>query len=263
MAGPRATPPESVGDDPARVARGWSDYAFSWTPETFRPLSREDVRYLGDEWSSEDTDATGGTTYGAPLGPGESFVDYLRKKLIDPFVPSPCGEALEIGPGGGRATAILLDRVDRLHLLDSRPMFRHVRRRFGASEKLVFHEMDGRTLPHLPPASLDLVFSFDTFVHFEPRLVFAYLGQAARLLRPGGRGIIHYADVLTPAGWRQFEHDLRENPDSRRTFGAFGVMCPPLMRRFLEKLDLTLVAEPDVIPRDAIAVFDRPSRSSS
>jgi hypothetical protein len=114
------------------------------------------------------------------------------------------------------------------------------------------------TLPALRPGSLDYVTAFDVFVHFEARLIYWYLRQMTNLLKPGGTGIIHYANVLTPIGWHEFEIRLESNLQKRH-FAAFGVMCPQLMARFLETLKLEIISSDiGVIPRDAIAVFRKP-----
>src|SRR5690606_24699673 len=138
------------------------------------------------------------------------------------------------GPGGGRLTALLVDRVAALHVAEPSPaMLRHLRQRFASERHITYHATDGMTLPALPEASLDFAVSFDVFVHFEPRLIYWYLRQVAALLAPGGVGIIHYANATTPLGWRQFERHLASNVKQRSFFAAFGVMCPELMGAFL------------------------------
>ncbi len=81
------------------------------------------------------------------------------------------------------------------------PSTTHLRQRFGEMPGLRYYHSDGKTLPVLAPASLDYIIAFDVFVHFEPRLVYWYVQQIARLLKPGGIGILHYANMLTPLGW--------------------------------------------------------------
>jgi trans-aconitate methyltransferase len=206
---------------------------------------------------------TEGTVYGLPEEKARRLREYLKDSLVDPFLQREVSEGLEIGPGGGRLTELLLPKTRVLHLLDSSDMFDHIRRRFPSATNIRYHSMDGRTLPRLPAGSLEFIFSFDTFVHFEPRLVFWYLRQMVPLLSPGGRGVIHYSDALSSIGWRQFENDLDQNVSGRKTFHAFGVMCRPLMRKFLDELGLRLIAEPDVIPRDAMVVFEKPTESGT
>src|SRR5205085_1040825 len=100
-----------------------------------------------------------------------SFDDYLREKLIDRYLPERAEQGLEIGPGGGRVTALLLPRTEMLHVSDlSTEMLRHLRSRFSNAANLTCHQTDGLTLPPLPAGSLDYVLAFDVFVHFEPKL---------------------------------------------------------------------------------------------
>ncbi len=246
------------------IADGWDDYARDWQAGKFAVLPGHAVRYLGDEWTAEDVQANPSTTYGLPPDVIARFAEYLEEKALRPYLPAAGAEGLEIGPGGGRLTALLLPRTRLLHLADaSASMLDHLRSRFGTGDGLRYYLTDGKSLPPLAPASLDFVVAFDVFVHFEPRLVFWYLRQIARLLKPGGVGLIHYANLLTPIGWRQFESDLESNLERRSHFAAFGVMCPPVMRRFLDALGLTVVsADLEMLPRDAVAVFRRPAEAA-
>jgi SAM-dependent methyltransferase len=247
------------------IAQGWDHYASAWQPDATPVLPGGVVEYLGDVWTSGDAQGRG-TEYGLTPDVLHAFGAYLEERLLDPYLPRPAHQGLEIGPGGGRLTKLLLPRTDVLHVLEaSGAMLQHLRGRFDREPGLRYHLGDGMTLPALPPRSLDYVIAFDVFVHFEPRLVFWYLRQIVPLLKAGGTGIIHYANVLTPGGWRLFETDLAANVGGRRSFGSFGTMCPSLMVKFLEALSLEVVT-PDagLIPRDAVTVFrTRPTEHAS
>jgi len=237
------------------ISQGWDKYAKEWNPEKFPIVPGSAVQYLGDEWTVEDVSA-GGTTYGLPPDVIEHFDAYLTERLLNPWLPSD-SEGLEIGPGGGRLTGLLVPRTKLLHLADPSPeMLSRLKRRFEGVTHLRYHHTNGVKLPELQSGSLDYVIAFDVFVHFEPRLLFGYLQQISNLLKPGGVGIIHYSNVMTPIGWQQFERDLESNMESRTWFAALGVMCPQLMEIFLESLQLEVVStDIGIIPRDAIAVF--------
>lgn len=237
------------------IADGWDKYAREWKPEKFPVVSGSSVEYLGDEWTAEDVSA-GGTTYGLPQDVIANFDAYLIEHLLNPYLPS-ATEGLEIGPGGGRLTRLLLPRTKVLHLVDSSPaMLAHLRRRFTDAPNLRYHRTDGVKLPELQPESIDYVIAFDVFVHFEPRLLFGYLKQISHVLKPGGTGIVHYSNVMTPIGWQQFKIDVKINPESRTHFATLGVMCPQLMERFLQSLQMEIVSSDlGIIPRDAVAVF--------
>jgi len=54
---------------------------------------------------------------------------------------------------------------------------------------------DGRSLSMIPDASVDFVFSFDSFVHLRRELVEAYLSELGRTLKLGGKGFIHHSNL--------------------------------------------------------------------
>jgi SAM-dependent methyltransferase len=241
------------------IAQGWDAYARRWKADRFPVLPGSRVEHLGDEWTAEDTSG-GGTTYGLDEMTIKNFSQCLNAQVLDRYLPACSKEGLEIGPGGGRLTSLLLPRTAVLHAADpSEEMLARLTERFKDTSSLRTHLTDGMTLPPLAEGSLDFVASFDVFVHFEPRLVYWYLRQIASLLKAGGIGLIHYASVISAIGWRQFEADLEGNVKQRTSFCAFGTMCPQLMERFLKALDLQVISS-DVgfIPRDAIAVFRKP-----
>lgn len=247
---------QPAGGEPSMIARGWDDYAKRWKRDRFHVLPGNTVEHLGDEWTAEDT-SEGGTTYGLNDASIRDFSRFLSEQVLDKYLPSHSREALEIGPGGGRFTSLLLPRTDILHAADpSAAMLKRLTDRFHGTPALRTYVTDGMTLPPLAQGSLAFVASFDVFVHFEPRLVYWYLRQMKPLLSSGGIGVIHYASVVSPIGWRQFEADLEANVRQRTSFCAFGTMCPQLMEQFLKALDLEVVSsDVGIIPRDAIAVF--------
>jgi len=243
-------------DEPRLLSAGWNQYARRWRPEKCEILPGEQVQHLGDEWTVEDP-AQAGSSYGLPAEIVQHFGAYLSRELLDRFLPVQAEQGMEIGPGGGRLTALLVPRTNLLHVSDAaEAMLTRLAQRFAEQRNLRYYHSDGMTLPALPAASLDYVIAFDVFVHFEPRLVFWYLRQIAQLLKPGGTGIIHYANVLTPGGWQQFTRHLESNVKKRTFFAAFGTMCPELMARFLTALELEIIStDVGLIPRDAVAVF--------
>lgn len=239
--------------EPQLIARGWDNYAKKWKTDAFESSGLK-PQHLGDEWTEEDA-------YGLPKETINRFADFLQEGLLDPHLPAHATTGLEIGPGGGRLTSLLLRRTDHLHVAEpSAAMLAHLRNRLGDRPNIEYHHTDGFSLPTLPEASLDFVIAFDVFVHFEPRLVFWYLRQIAPLLKPGATGVIHYANVLTPLGWKRFEGAVFPNLMQRQRFAAFGVMCPEMMGQFLKQLGLEVVTtDTGLIPRDAVAVFRKPT----
>ena len=108
--------------------------------------------------------------------------------------------ALERDPPAAREAP----RPRRRRPAPARPRRRTARRR---GERRV--RADGRLrIAGVSDASVDAVWSFDVFVHIAPGDQAGYLGEIARVLRPGGVAAIHHADgrnrgiAPSRAGWR-------------------------------------------------------------
>ena len=96
----------------------------------------------------------------------------------------PTGTILEIAPGFGRWTHYLKDYCQELWVVDaSSECVEACSRRFAAESHLI------------PDASVDFVFSFDSFVHLRRELVEAYLSELGRTLKIGGKGFIHHSNL--------------------------------------------------------------------
>jgi SAM-dependent methyltransferase len=167
---------------------------------------------------------------------------------------------LEIGPGGGRITALLLPRARQLYAVDiSAAMLQRLQQRFHADPRIVLVLTDGTHIDGIPADSLDVAVSFDAFVHFEPWEIFRYLELVRGLLREGGLGIVHFSDVETPIGFALFRSQVSAVVRRGVDFATFSVMSKGIMARFLEELGFEIIVITNgVVPRDAVAVFRRP-----
>lgn len=101
--------------------------------------------------------------------------------------------ALEIGSGGGRWSRYFIGRTGRALLVDATPASEAAIRAhcpWPGFEFIV--STDGR-LPSVATESVDFVFSFDTFVHFEAQLFDRYIAELGRVSKCGARFVFHYA----------------------------------------------------------------------
>lgn len=144
---------------------------------------------LGEEWTcSEEWKA-------------RMIHDYLV-----PNVPE-AGTVVEIGPGGGRWTDILRQRCRKVILIDvSERALQLCRERFKDCSNVEYLLNDGHTIP-IPDASVDAVWSYDVFVHINPYDTRHYFHEFARILKPGGRAVLHHpgsalARNKPRPGWR-------------------------------------------------------------
>jgi len=221
------------------VARGWERYAREYD---------DDGGFLGDEWSDPGE-------MGVDAAP-EDVVDYLDRRVFAPFLGT-CEVLLEIGPGGGRFTEILLPKCKRLIAAEAAPtMLAHLRRRFAANPKLEYLVVKDASLEPLPDDSVDAVFSYGVFVHLHEWDIFNYLREVARVLKPGGRAVIEHSNTLSELGWATFLHDVPACVGRHKAPWAFTPMTPELMRVFCERAGLQVVeVVTDVVRRDAIALL--------
>jgi SAM-dependent methyltransferase len=133
--------------------------------------------------------------------------------FLDPYLGSSV-DVLEVGPGFGRWTEFIVARSHSLTLVDvSSTCIEACQDRFGDDlPERAFVVNDGRSLP-LTDSSLDLIWSFATFVHIDAPDVDAYLAECYRTLRPGGHFVIHHA------GWGDWS--LKLSPVTS-LFGRLG-----------------------------------------
>lgn len=106
------------------------------------------------------------------------------------------GAVCEIGPGAGIWMEHLLPPAGRYFAADYSARLLHevIEHRFAADlNKLSLHHDQRAELPGVPDGSVDLVFSYDVFVHFKIDLVHQFLASIRRVLKPGGGALLHFA----------------------------------------------------------------------
>jgi ubiquinone/menaquinone biosynthesis C-methylase UbiE len=144
---------------------------------------------------SEFSPAADEEHFGDRWGHPESFEPLLamRRRFIDPyFVPG--STVLEIGAGGGRWTQYF-QRAGQLIVVEFNPeSFASLRGRFPDLH-FTPYQTQGYEMSGIANASVDLVFTFDVFVHLEPEGIGAYLIEIERVLKPGGVAVVHYGEV--------------------------------------------------------------------
>lgn len=137
-----------------------------------------------------------GYEWGDPKNPAWTW----GAQILEGFLFSYLGSdktVMEIGAGGGRWSQFIIPKCKRALLVDGTPASEAATRgHFGAmleGKSVDFLVSPDGKLPKVRKASVDFVFSFDTFVHFDEDLFFEYLRTIARVLKPGGVLSLHYS----------------------------------------------------------------------
>lgn len=169
----------------------------------------------GDEW-------TGQAKYcGQPY---DAWKSSLVETFIHPNVSSD-SDVLEIAPGHGRWSKEMVDRVKHLTLVDLSPScIDHCKEIFESYDHVDYVVNDGRSLPGVPDGSVDFVWSYDSFVHMDADTIGSYLAEIDRVLKPGGRAIIHHAGRKHGYMWLSFLTD--RGPRGKRWYKKLSMERP-------------------------------------
>lgn len=158
-------------------------------------MSRD--RYLAWEWATSEE-------MQLRLAGTQPRADYLSDRALradwtaDRLALTPASSVFEIGSGEGVMAAALAPRVRALCCTDvSKSFLDHARETCRGHENIAYHLIDDDYLETLPPDSFDAGYSLNVFIHLDVYEIFLYLGQIARLLRPGGRFVFNF---LEPGG---------------------------------------------------------------
>jgi SAM-dependent methyltransferase len=128
--------------------------------------------------------------YGGPTG---LWMGVLLPRLCR-FLPA--AHALEIGCGAGLLAERLIPLARGYTGVDvSDRALACCRRRLGDRPGVRLVQSDGRSLPGVPGASVDLCVSFDALTGASPDTLAALLGELARVLAHAGVALIHTSNL--------------------------------------------------------------------
>ncbi len=227
------------------IAQGWEQYA-----QRYKGKKSE---HLGDEWNDPE-----GMGIDASFSV-DQIVSYLDQKVFAPFLGRP-NIILEIGSGGGRFTEILLQKCNKLIATDTSPtMLELLQERFQDNNKIDCMLLNGLGLSPIPDSSIDAGFSYGVFVHLQHWDIFNYLSELGRVLKPGGKAIVHHANTFSELGWKLFLKNVRPSLNKHKLPWTFTVMTPEIMREFALRTGLILEdCLTDIVRRDCISLIRKP-----
>jgi ubiquinone/menaquinone biosynthesis C-methylase UbiE len=180
-----------------------------------------------------------------------SLIKNVMFKYIDPG-----HTVLEIGPGAGRWSVELQKIAKELMLVDiSSRVISICRDRLRSCPNVQAILGDGRSLSFLKDESIDYVWSFDVFVHVSVPDTEMYIAELSRVLRPGGRGIIHHPKEGQKAA------AFRSRMTSEKflqLLGQYELTCLEQLDAWGEDDEFTVRSS-----RDDITIFEKPTDSGA
>lgn len=137
--------------------------------------------------------------------------------LLDQFIGiKPTDTVLEIGCGVGRVGKILSQRCRKWIGTDiSKHMLNYAAERLKDYDNVELIELSTVGLYEIPDSSIDVVYCTVVFMHLYEWDRYAYIKEAFRVLKPGGRCFFDNIDITTEYGWQFFLQSASVDPNTR------------------------------------------------
>jgi SAM-dependent methyltransferase len=220
-----------------KYENSWDRYSREWKGDS------QGGPHLGVEWGTDD------------------FTRTIHEKFLAPLIDRD-HTVLEIGPGGGKYSVETAPLCARLICADvSKEMLRRTEERLRGATNVELLKLDGLDLSGVEDESVDFAFSIDVFVHLDQEDIYGYLREFLRVLRPGGRVVLHLASMLTDVGWGQFVLEADFNRAQFKQIGRINFLAPEIAVRMLRGTGFE-VEEVDTTtsPRDFLVIGRKPER---
>lgn len=143
---------------------------------------------------------------------------------------------VDLACGQGRNSTKLVNICKKLTLVDiCQSNIDFCKNRFKDKSNIYFKKCDGDSLP-IDDNSVTLMYCFDAMVHFDPEIIYNYLFDIFRVLKPGCHAFLHHSNYSL---WCNV--DWRYNPHAR------NYMTKHLFSLWARKAGFEIVSQ-DVIP---------------
>lgn len=155
-----------------------------------------------------------------------------RRKYADIMAKTggvqPGDTLLDLGSGCGFGTGRLAELGARVEACDISPAFLDFARyECREHDNIRFHQIAPRDLSPIADHSIDKVVSMSVFIHLNLYDMDSYFREFRRVLKPGGRAILDFADADRLFRWPRLANDdqFRESAENyRKDPGSLGAM---------------------------------------
>jgi SAM-dependent methyltransferase len=158
-----------------------------------------------------------------------------KNYILEHTALKPDDAVLEIGCGVGRVGAALAPLCKKWIGCDvSGNMLKYARRRLAPFQNVELVEVSGYDLGPIGSESVDVVYATVVFMHLDEWDRYAYVKEAHRVLRPGGRVLIDNVNLCSDEGWAFFEQHRRFAP-KRRPANISKTSTPQELETYLRR----------------------------
>lgn len=177
---------------------------------------------------------------------GEALREATWRWIVD-HAPARLDSVVEIGPGSGKYTDLLLRRtraqVTAYEISDA--FIECLEQRcagFVADRRLLTHQIDwldneGLLRTHGSTHDVDLVLAIDVLMMMDFQSALVYLVSAAAMLKPGGRLLATFADAGSESGFARMMRDLgRHSATDQTACTRFHWLDSSLLLKILPRL---------------------------
>ena len=150
---------------------------------------------------------------------------------------TPLSRVLEIGAGRDVYTAWTAAEVAWMTCVDvDLDNLERARDDLGDAHNLGFVRGDGRGLGGFVTGAFDVVLSGEAFRRLDQASIYLHLLEIRRVLRPGGRALLLFANLLDPEGFKAFQAAAQREGEQRRV----NYLTPEAVRTLIEAAGLAL-----------------------
>jgi SAM-dependent methyltransferase len=186
-----------VGPLTGRGARNWA------SKTDYRKTHRRQFKDLRAAYSTDEAAkiAVGGDFEAVGLLLRETLIFHGLK--ADDYL-------IDVGCGSGRLAKPLSQYLTGPYLgIDVVPGLVEYARKLVGRQDWRFQNAEGLSIPE-QDGKADMVCFFSVFTHLLHEESYVYLGEAKRVLKPGGKVVLSFLDFRVPGHWSIFQSNIRD-----------------------------------------------------
>ena len=163
---------------------------------------------------------------------------------------------IEIACGRGRHVPKYIEAAEHITLVDILQKNIDIcKKRFGENKKISFYKNNGYNIELLKDGEYSAIFSYDSMVHFELLDINSYLNEFYRVLKCGGRALIHHSNLDAMYNG-SFSHSIQHG----RAFMNYKIFSYLAINAGFNVLEQRLINwnnQPDI---DCLTLLEKPKK---